>query len=159
MSLLLRQESQRQAHPLWLYIPLCLYYYSKGFCYEDGCVIFTFHYVSITTKLRTQVLCMHLSLHSTMSLLLHTCQYDYFPVFLSLHSTMSLLLQNMIVRVPLRMLLYIPLCLYYYWENRLIILLIRSLHSTMSLLLHDSAHTYTVTGLSALHSTMSLLLQ
>ena len=77
-----------------LYIPLCLYYYCLG------------------TNTKSEPF---MSLHSTMSLLLPQYYSDNDHQWLTLHSTMSLLLRIIWYRFTFPKILYIPLCLYYYF--------------------------------------------
>ena len=121
-------------------------------------VFFTFHNVSIKSQINREIIAQNcISLHSTMSLLNHTCHTRtgnitfcftfhnvaiksrkpcaMFGTGMSLHSTMSLLNQHKVMRYEA---------------------IIDTLHSTMSLLNHfqesfDDVLYYT------LHSTMSLL--
>ena len=123
---------------------------------------FTFHYVSITTKYDSQSSFANATLHSTMSLLLLGKQIDY-PAdtvftfhYVSITTVLCQICRAQImsftfhyvsitttkkIKIGDVIVLYIPLCLYYYRLSRTRQdLPLTSLHSTMSLLLPGATY-------------------
>ena len=85
----------------FLYIPQCIYFYSRCICLHPLVSNFTFHNVSISTLLQSSLRPALPSLHSTMYLFLRGFpDVDIIPNS-SLHSTMYLFLLNQAARAIL----------------------------------------------------------
>ncbi len=99
----------------FLYIPQCIYFYSRCICLHPLVSNFTFHNVSISTLLQSSLRPALPSLHSTMYLFLRGFpDVDIIPNS-SLHSTMYLFLPDSVCNgISIRNCLYIPQCIYFY---------------------------------------------
>ena len=80
-------KNQDKISPVSIYIPLCIYFNQKYCSDVLSAVIFTFHYVSISTLNRHRLNAHHLYLHSTMYLFqpsgwadFVTDEYIYIPL-------------------------------------------------------------------------------
>ena len=82
---------------LCIYIPLCIYFNLFLDVIAVPSLLFTFHYVSISTKLRRSFIWQKVNLHSTMYLF----QLKVIDVFLAVY------------------LIYIPLCIYFNLHRKL----------------------------------------
>ena len=51
-----------------IYIPLCIYFNLTSSCLMISLLLFTFHYVSISTRYNAMAIIMYIDLHSTMYL-------------------------------------------------------------------------------------------
>ena len=119
-----------------LYIPQCIYFYPVPIVICTFPFAFTFHNVSISTRMCCSNVPLRLPLHSTMYLFLHLLLSHSFLCFSPLHSTMYLFLRDLLnaISVSIRSLhstmylflltgiwwgiryddLYIPQCIYFY---------------------------------------------
>ena len=96
-----------------IYIPLCIYFnftYVKLWLQH---LLFTFHYVSISTNWHGMSRLLPLYLHSTMYLFQLRISEWYFIVCNNLHSTMYLFQPAHLPRDRCASIIYIPLCIYF----------------------------------------------
>ena len=163
-----------------LYIPQCIYFYTRQDKRLFKKFVFTFHNVSISTWQPSDTykgLCLYIpqciyfyndtdriiarldaTLHSTMYLFLLNPHKRVSLVCYSLHSTMYLFLRFSDIVIPAYALLYIPQCIYFYPSSyALEVPFSEPLHSTMYLFLLFRPWRIAFPN-KTLHSTMYLFL-
>ena len=96
-----------------IYIPLCIYFNEYRGQLPYSKLLFTFHYVSISTHLLLKLMLLFINLHSTMYLFQLIQLISMFHFGENLHSTMYLFQQLFIQFVKYRLFIYIPLCIYF----------------------------------------------
>ena len=140
-----------------IYIPLCFYFIEDGSIGKMQYYVFTFHYASTLSGIRTVVLFVGSSIYIPLCFYFiprgsrHLCLTMKY-----LHSTMLLLYRWRLLVVISPCPIYIPLCFYFIRNFRKSAELSLYLHSTM-LLLYLCFLTFRIAVWSYLHSTMLLL--
>ena len=97
-----------------IYIPLCLYLYSKSLIFFLPCTWFTFHYVYIYMSREKVFNIQRKHLHSTMFIFIFKCENHRYRRCVYLHSTMFIFISDPILAAVSPAAIYIPLCLYLY---------------------------------------------